>query len=465
MDEEPGLKYCNRDELIEGSRRDLGEPLYRYRLSAGTGLMLVTISQPHRSDILFSSISFNRPSVTHKDLFTAHFTFHVRAGNTNQTATLALFAVNAEAKGQEIIAFRTTLAKEKKRSRFHNAEVAQQKHCGGCCSGAEKMSHVAKKRKLDKSRQDRLYFDSYTDVTIHEEMIADHVRTNAYRTAILRNSESIRGKVVLDVGAGTGVLSVFCAQAGARKVYAVEACSIAEQAEKIVKQNSLEGTVEVVRGAVETVELPEMADVIVSEWMGYALLHESMLNSVLYARDRWLKPGGLLLPSRAELYIAPISDPVPEDRLHFWYTVKDQYGVDMSCMTDFARRCVRNSDITVSAVSGEDVLSHPARFAELDLRSVTAEELRSVRGKFRCESFGSAAVNAFCVFFTVTFPCSDGERPLLLSTSPFKPETHWKQAVLYLDAPVDVVQDTEVAGEKRQSKTFSIPDWSSEAQP
>ena len=349
------------------------------------------------------------------------------------------------------------------------------------------MSHVVKKRKLDKTRQDSLYFDSYSDVTIHEEMIADHVRTDTYRTAIVRNSESIRGKVVLDVGAGTGVLSVFCAQAGARKVFAVEACSIAEQAARIVRHNDLQDRIQVIRGTVETVELPEKVDVIVSEWMGYALLHESMLNSVLYARDRWLKPGGLLLPSRAELYIAPVSDPVVEDRLRFWDTVKDQYGVDMSCMSDFARSCIMNSDITVSAVSVEDVLSHPARFAELDLVSVTAEELRSVRGQFRCESFGSAAVSALCVFFAVTFPCPDKPQALVLSTSPFKPETHWKQAVLYLDAPVDVVQDTVVAGEvsmypseesarhicihvdyavgeqRRRSKTFSIPDWSSEA--
>ncbi|XP_039982718.1 protein arginine N-methyltransferase 6 [Xiphias gladius] len=350
------------------------------------------------------------------------------------------------------------------------------------------MSHVVKKRKVDKSRQDTLYFDSYSDVTIHEEMIADHVRTSTYRTAILRNGESLRGKVVLDVGAGTGVLSVFCAQAGARKVFAVEACSIAEQAARIVRHNGLQDRIEVIRGTVETVELPESVEVIVSEWMGYALLHESMLNSVLHARDRWLKPGGLILPSKAELYIAPVSDPVVQDRLRFWGTVKDQYGVDMSCMSDFARSCIMNSDITVNSVSVEDVLSHPARFAELDLYSVTAEELRSVRGQFRCESFGSAAVSAFCVYFTVTFPCPDKPPALVLSTSPFKPETHWKQAVLYLDAPVDVVQDTVVAGEvslypsedsarhicirvdytigeqKRQSKTFSMPDWSSEAQ-
>lgn len=332
----------------------------------------------------------------------------------------------------------------------------------------------------NETQQESLYFDSYTDVSIHEEMIGDQVRTNTYRMAILKNSESIRGKVVLDVGAGTGILSVFCAQAGARKVYAVEACSIAEQAVRIVRQNQMEERIEVIRGTVETVQLPGRVDVIVSEWMGYALLHESMLKSVLCARDRWLRPGGLMLPSAAELYIAPVCDRVPVVRVRFWETVKERYGVDMSCMADFARSCIVTSDITVDAVNAEDVLSHPARFARLDLQRVAAEELRQVRGGFRCACFGSAALNAFCVHFTVTFPCPGG--PLVLSTSPFTDETHWKQALLYLDAPVDVEQDTAVAGEvtlypsadsarnicihvdytvgehKKQSKTFSTID-------
>lgn len=340
--------------------------------------------------------------------------------------------------------------------------------------------HGVKRRKLDRSAEDHMYFDSYSDVTIHEEMIADTVRTNAYRTGIFQNRKSIEGNVVLDVGAGTGVLSLFCAQAGARKVYAVEASSIADQAVRIVKLNQMEDRIEVIKGTLEMIDLPEQVDVIVSEWMGYALLHESMLNSVIFARDKWLKPGGLILPHKADLYIAPINDLVVEGRLDFWSAVKAQYGVDMSCMTDFARKCIMNNDITVSPVTVEDVLSHPCKFAELDLHAVTPEQLQDVRGAYRCECFGSSSVHALCVWFTVTFPADD--KALVLSTSPFKPETHWKQAVLYLDDPVDVMQDTAVEGgirlypseknsrhicirvdytigeRKKQSKTFSIPD-------
>lgn len=348
----------------------------------------------------------------------------------------------------------------------------------------------SKRRKLDKPAEDKLYFESYADVSIHEEMIADTVRTDTYRKAIFNIQSQIEGKVVLDVGAGTGVLSVFCAQAGARKVYAVEASSIAEQAEKIIKLNKVEDTVQVIRGALEAVDLPEKVDVIVSEWMGYTLLHESMLNSVIAARDRWLKPGGVMLPDKAELFIAPVNDLLVEERLGFWSTVKSQYGVDMSCMTDFARRCITASpEITIKPVTVEDVLAHPVKFAELDLNTVNLERLSSVRGRFRCLCFGSAALNAFCVFFSVTFPssCPRGH-PLVLSTSPFKPETHWKQAVLYLDQAVEVMQDTLVEGdvhmypseegsrhicihvdyavgqEKKKSKTFSISDGSSYAE-
>ena len=66
----------------------------------------------------------------------------------------------------------------------------------------------------------------------------------------------------------------------------------------------LGGVVEVIQGTIETVSLPEKVDIIISEWMGYFLLRESMLDSVLVARDRFLKPGGALYPSHARLYLA-----------------------------------------------------------------------------------------------------------------------------------------------------------------
>lgn len=145
--------------------------------------------------------------------------------------------------------------------------------------------------KDEKGEHNDAYFRSYEHLQIHEDMLKDAARTGAYRAAIMQNAPSIKGKVVLDVGCGTGILSLFCAQAGARKVYGVEASNLADQAQKIVDQNSAGGVITIIHGKLEEIELPEKVDVIVSEWMGYFLVFESMLDSVIYARDKWLNPG------------------------------------------------------------------------------------------------------------------------------------------------------------------------------
>lgn len=88
----------------------------------------------------------------------------------------------------------------------------------------------------------------------------------------------------------------------------------------------LSDRIKVIQGTMETVVLPEMVDVIISEWMGYFLLRESMLDSVLYARDKFLRPGGALYPSHARLYLAPMRTNATQQRLN------DFQVHAMSCM-------------------------------------------------------------------------------------------------------------------------------------
>ncbi|TYG66858.1 hypothetical protein ES288_D05G032300v1 [Gossypium darwinii] len=140
----------------------------------------------------------------------------------------------------------------------------------------------------DKTSAD-YYFDSYSHFGIHEEMLKDVVRTKTYQNVIYRNKFLFQNKVVLDVGAGTGILSLFCAKAGAAHVYAVECSHMADMAKQIVETNGLSDVVTVLKGKIEEIELPvAKVDIIISEWMGYFLLFENMLNTVLYARDKWL---------------------------------------------------------------------------------------------------------------------------------------------------------------------------------
>lgn len=87
-----------------------------------------------------------------------------------------------------------------------------------------------------------------------------------------------------------------------------------------------------IKGKVEEVNLPvDSVDIIISEWMGYFLLYESMLDTVLFARDKWLvKDTGLMFPDRCVLRVAAIEDrQFRDDKLAFW---DDVYGLDMSCI-------------------------------------------------------------------------------------------------------------------------------------
>jgi len=133
------------------------------------------------------------------------------------------------------------------------------------------------------------YWNSYAHFGIHEEMLKDDVRTRSYRNAIKDNPHLFRDKIVMDIGCGTGILSLFAAQAGAKHVYAIDNSSIIEQARVIAKSNNMDERITFIRGMVEEIELPvDGVDVIISEWMGYFLFYESMLNTVLFARDKWL---------------------------------------------------------------------------------------------------------------------------------------------------------------------------------
>ena len=140
---------------------------------------------------------------------------------------------------------------------------------------------------------------------------------------------------MLDVGSGTGILSIFAAKAGAKHVYAIENANIAIFSKDIIACNDLSERITVIKGKMEEIILPvESVDIIISEWMGYFLLYESMLDSVLFARDKYLKKGGMLFPDRAILFLATIEDEeYAEEKFNFWDNV---YGVKMDCIKKWA---------------------------------------------------------------------------------------------------------------------------------
>jgi len=271
------------------------------------------------------------------------------------------------------------------------------------------------------------YFTSYDDLEIHKLMLEDTPRTTAYQQAI--EKADIKGKVVLDVGAGSGILSLFCMRAGARRVYAVEACpGMARPLQEVITSNGGGDVIKVIASRVEDIpSLPEPVDVIVSEWMGFYLLHESMLDSVLVARDRFLRPEtGIMLPSHAAIYAAPCSlDQYWKSKVNFWDSV---YGFDMSAL---GREVVRRgrgvgAKPEVMVLKPEQILAEPLVFAQFDLRTCTPEDLDALSNRHFVSVKRTGNNHGIALWFDCQFDASG----VVLSTSPLAPPTHWKQTVI-----------------------------------
>ncbi|XP_004364561.2 protein arginine N-methyltransferase 1 [Capsaspora owczarzaki ATCC 30864] len=268
------------------------------------------------------------------------------------------------------------------------------------------------------------YFDSYAHFGIHEEMLKDSVRTNAYKHAIERNKHVFKGKTVLDVGCGTGILCMFAARAGAKKVIGIDCSNIIDQAKVIIKDNGFENTITLIKGKVEEVTLPvDKVDVIISEWMGYALLYESMLDTVLFARDKWLAPGGVLYPDRAWIKMVAIEDAdYKEEKINWWNTV---YGFNMSSIRNIALH-----EPLVDTVDARQIVSEAATVQEIDCATVTKEAL-DFTAPFQLAVNRDDYVHALVCYFDIAFTAT--HKTVGFSTGPDAPYTHWKQTVFYLD--------------------------------
>eukprot|EP00834_Sanchytrium_tribonematis_P007275 NODE_636_length_5161_cov_0.504544.p2 type:complete len:366 gc:universal NODE_636_length_5161_cov_0.504544:2446-3543(+) len=279
------------------------------------------------------------------------------------------------------------------------------------------------------------YFDSYSHFGIHEEMLKDEVRTNSYRKAIMFNKHLFQNKVVLDVGCGTGILSMFASKAGARKVYAVDNANIIFQAEQIMKNNGFTN-IECIKGKMEEIELPEKVDIIISEWMGYFLLYESMMPTVLYARDKFLNEDGLILPDRCTMEIAMIEDAEYKDeKIDFW---DDVYGFDYSCLKPIVLR-----EPLVDTVNANAVSTKSCTMMDINLYTVTAEDLKDINLKFKIHATRNDMAHAFVVWFDTFFQL---DKEISFSTSPFAKYTHWKQSILYTKEPMALLKDDVIEG-------------------
>lgn len=281
------------------------------------------------------------------------------------------------------------------------------------------------------------YFNSYSSYYIHEQMLKDRKRTGTYQDAILNNPDVFKDKIVLDIGCGTGILSIFAAKAGAKHVYGIEFADIADYAKEIIKINKLSDKITILKSKVEEVKLPvEKVDIIISEWMGYFLLYESMLDTVLYARDKWLQKDGYMLPDHATITLAGIEDTdYKSTKVNFW---EDVYGVDMSCF----KNAVIGEPI-VDVCPQKLINSSSCRILDIDLYTVKKEDL-DFSSKYEITFTRDDRFSGLVAWFDTGFTKLTNKYNL--TTSPYKKSTHWSQTIFYTKNDLKVKKGDKVTG-------------------
>ena len=346
--------------------------------------------------------------------------------------------------------------------------------------GEEKsMTLAASEPSLDTKTIDSTYFGPYGTLYEQQRMLNDDVRMEAYYKAIME-SGAFKGKVVLDIGAGTGVLSVWAAKAGAKHVYAIEATEIADKARAVVAANGVGDVVTVINERVENVKLEglpdggeQQVDIIVSEWMGLALLRESMVDVVLDARDRFLKPTGSMWPSHVSVTMALVSaEDFREEQgeslatdLASWERLQtrlaDMFDFDIDALREDyisetsehymgqAHWQTLTSDQLVASTTvwHGDLLKDPkAHFAEIRNAPIELKVPYLTREKLgRTKRVHEQSVDGVAVWFDAKFSGfnednGETEKPsvITLSTAPSQGYQHWGQQLCLFSEPLYV---------------------------
>ncbi|KAK3203387.1 hypothetical protein GRF29_112g1142666 [Pseudopithomyces chartarum] len=269
-------------------------------------------------------------------------------------------------------------------------------------------------------------------------MQKDEVRTKSYRDAIYQNGHLFKDKVVLDVGCGTSILSMFAVRAGAKHVIGVDMSTIIDKAKEIVEANGMSDKITLLQGKMEEVKLPfDKVDIIISEWMGYFLLYESMLDTVLYARDKYLVKDGLIFPDKATIFMAGIEDgEYKDEKIGFWDNV---WGFDYTPL-----KATAMTEPLVDTVDLKAVVTDPAPVITLDLYKCTVADL-AFRLPYQLKARRSDFVHAIIAWFDIEF--SACHKPIKFSTGPHTKYTHWKQTVFYLRDVLTVEEGEEIVGE------------------
>jgi PRMT5 arginine-N-methyltransferase/ribosomal protein L11 methyltransferase PrmA len=201
----------------------------------------------------------------------------------------------------------------------------------------------------------------------HRLYLNDRHRLSAYARALRELVHA--GDVVVDLGSGTGILGMLAVRAGASRVYAIEQDAIAGLGRQIARANGFDGVITTIRGKSRSVMLPERAALAVCDQMGPFGIDANVLDVARHARERFLRPGGRLVPNRLELMIAAVEHPGLHARVTFWR--RRRAGFDVSAAAGLAA----NSP-SYLRLHPDRLISTPAAAGAVDLMADVAMPIR-----------------------------------------------------------------------------------------
>jgi precorrin-6B methylase 2 len=253
----------------------------------------------------------------------------------------------------------------------------------------------------------------------HRVLLTDVICQNSFHDIILKTVK--KGDVVLDLGTGSGIHTLFALKAGASKVYAIESDAIIEIAKEVIEENGYTSQVEFLHGDSTNIELPEKVDVIITN-IGFLYT----VNCLPDARKRFLKPGGQMIPSSVELSFVPVmADEYYKKQIGFWDTEK--FGFKFNAFKKLAANHPQYSLFTKDVFLAEPVAVPSVDFYK-DLDSVLKWQ-----ADYTVNKDGSLGGFAGWYAFQV-----DGEA--FISTKPplNMAKELWHQFFIPLDTPLEV---------------------------
>lgn len=286
----------------------------------------------------------------------------------------------------------------------------------------------------------------FGSVRAHFVMLKDLVRVLSYRSAIERHA---RGRNVVEIGCGTGVLSLFAARAGARRVTAIEQTRISQVAARMFAANGCSEVIDLRVANSRDVELDEPADLLIHEILGVDPFEENLLPYLEDARRRLLRPGGRFLPYRLEVCCMGIEleEPPPpsgEDlTLAEAKELPGVYGLDfgpfLEALADSRPRpATSRTWLEGNSRFGPRLLSEEQRFLDIDFARDSLDfdghtatiPLRIIR---------EGSLEGVVVFFRAHL-----DEHIQLTTSPLAPPTSWGWSLRHFSKRKQVVPGDEV---------------------